>query len=269
MEEFSLRSVQRMMKGRIRPGGEPAVSLPSELLNPQRGTPGAEQVAVYADGYRARIREALEEAYPAVRHILGAQTFFEEVAAAYAARYPSRDYNLSFAGRHLPECLVTAPVTRQLPFLPDLARLEWAVCQAFHAFLQPPRDLQRLTGLEPSAWDRVQFLFQPSVAVVASAWPILDLWEARHQPREAINIDLVNRPQQVLVCRQGLTVRCEAVERLQAVLLERLLAGEPLGAACEAMLRGASSAEPPPVAAWCARWVRDGLIVELTERRGY
>ncbi|MBI2104061.1 MAG: putative DNA-binding domain-containing protein [Candidatus Omnitrophica bacterium] len=253
-----LAEVQRWVKSRLRPGGDSPPGVPSDLLNPQRGTPGAERLAVYAGGYVARIRQSLAEAYEAIRHVAGERAF-TEMSRGYADRYPSQHYNLSLAGRHLAAFLADWPLTSTLPFLPDLARLEWAVREAFHAFEAPPIDPRRFAQLPLEAWDRARVVFQPSIGLVASAWPILDIWAARTQPRPAVDIDLISRPQRVLVFRQGLEVRCELVDERQHAVLEGLLAGRPLGAVCGEL--AAQAGDAPPVADWFAGWAARGLII--------
>lgn len=256
MDAPSLQEVQRWMKARIRPDVNAAPGSASVSLRPQRGTPGEERVAVYTGGYLARTQEALAEVYEAVRHLIGARAF-TALAEGYAARYPSHDYNLSFTGRHLPELLDAWPLTQRLPFLPDLARLEWLVCQAFHAFDHPALSPIQVAALNPEAWPRIRLTFQPSVAILASSWPVLDLWQARTLPRDQIRLEVVNRPQRVLVFRQGLSTRCELLDGRQYQLLEGLLAGRTLGEVCGAL---AEQEGELPLSAWFSRWAAGGLL---------
>ncbi len=260
MPEPSLRQFQQWMKSRILPGASADASMNDALFNPQRGTPGVERLSVYAGGYVTRIREALAEVYEAVHHVVG-EGVFTELAHDYAARHPSHDYNLSFSGRFLPEYLTTWPRTQQLPFLPDLARLEWRICEAFHAFEQRPLDPAQFTSWSLDAWNSARLIFQSSAGVVESAWPIRDIWEARTQPREAISIELVNRPQQVLVFRQQLQVRCELLDAPQARALDALLHGATLGTMCHELAQ--QSDQSLPVTEWFTRWMREGLIVQI------
>ena len=74
-----------------------------------------------------------------------------------------------------------------------------------------------------------------------------------------MNIDLVNRPQRVLVFRQGLQTRCELVDERQHRVLEGLLAGRTLGAVCSD-LAGIAEDGPIPLAEWFAQWASQGLI---------
>ena len=266
MPHMPLRELQRWMQSHIRPSAGGPIEGTVVRLNPQRGTPGEARLAVYADGYMARIRQALAEAYEAVHQVLG-ETAFTKLAHSYARAVPSSERDLGAVGRHLPAFLTDWPLTQQLPFLPDLARLEWSVREAFHAFEEPPLDAAALAQFPLEAWERTQLVFQPSVKVIISRWPIRDLWAARTQPRESIDIDLVNRPQRVLVCRRGLTVICELIEVTPAMLLDGLLAGRSLGAVCEEHSREPRGAalDPQTVTAWFAQWVRAGLIIRCEE----
>lgn len=264
----SLRDVQRWMKAQIRPSGAANTAADvSTLLNPQRGTPGHDRLAVYASGYRVRIREALAEVYEAVRHVLGDRVF-RELADTYAGAHASCDYNLSLTGRDLPRFLLSAPLTKRLPFLPDLARLEWAVCQAFHAHEQPPLDLARLAAITPETWELLRLIFQPSVSCVASAWPILDIWEARHRPRAAIDIPLMDRPQRVLVYRHGSEVRCRALEAQPYRVFERLVGGQPLGRVCEALAQDDPRGDPERIKGWFADWMTWGVVIGYAMEEG-
>lgn len=254
----ALRDVQRWMKSRIRPGAEALPGGP--VLNPQRGVPGQERLAVYADGYIARVLEALEDVYPAVRRLCGARRF-GELAAAYAADRPSRHYNLNAMGEALPEWLAQSAAITALPFLADLARLERAIARAFHAPLLPS-GAGRLAAAPPTRWPGLRIVFQPAVAVCASAWPILELWAARTQPPGTINLQVEDRPQRVLVFRDGLQVRCELLPAPWAAVLAALLDGRSLGDALEV---ADGSAPPAEAEALFARWAAAGLIVDVVE----
>ncbi len=265
MNQPSLQEVQRWLKSKILPESQTSSKIQAVELNPQGDAPGVERLAVYADGYMARVEEALAEVYETLRHVVG-RTAFQKLAASYARRYPSHDYNLSLVGRHLPDHIAGLPAVGELPFLPDLARLEWLVAQAFHAFDQSPMETAQMAGWSLEDWERAQVIFQPSVGSISSAWPILDIWQAREKPVEEIRIELVNRPQQVIVFRHGHQVCCALLKEHQQALLGQLLRGQPLGSACEAVAEAAGETSLP-LTDWFTQWVRDGLIIRC-ERMG-
>ncbi len=225
------------------------------VLNPQGGVSGGERAAVYAGGLPARFHESLTEVYDAVLRILGPEEF-AEMAHAYTYRYPSHDYNLNHAGRHLPEFILDSPKISDFPFLAELARLEWHIWEAFHAFDGPALDPAGLAAVPAEAWDGACLYFQPSLRLMKSEWNVFELWFARHsqdtpRPRQSAARILIGRRQD--------QIRCELLDPAQYFLMEGLLKGEPLGRVCED-LAALQISDDTPVSDWFARWIQDGLI---------
>jgi uncharacterized protein (UPF0276 family) len=255
--ERSLEEIQTLFKDRIKAHHEAGGQELDIFLNPQGRSRGSERVAVYAGGYTARIHEALSQVYEAVRKAIGEEAF-SELAHVYADRYPSLDYNLNFAGREVPELLKKSPYLKDLPYLPDLAAMEWRVWQAFNAFDAVPFSPERMDRVPPEAWEGAHLLFQPSVSLFSSEWPVLDLWLARQKEASGAYQHVVPSPQKILIGRKAEQVRCELLSASQYRLLEDLLSGRSLGEACEILAQ--SSDSDLPVANWFFAWVRDGLI---------
>jgi len=227
-------------------------------LNPQGGDPGIERLSVYSEGYKARIRESLNEVYEAIEHLLGHDVFCN-LAQDYAKHYASQNYNLNVAGYHMPEFLASHKLTKDFPFLPDLATLEWSIAKAFHAFAKPVFDPGVLAKLPPEEWDAIRISFQPFVHLVSSQWPVLDIWKSRNVPVKEIKIELENRPQNVLVARREADVFCDLIDRNQYTVLAGLLEGKPLGDVCAEIVTALGD-EPLPLAQWFTQWVSQALI---------
>lgn len=216
-----------------------------------------QRLKVYADGYPARLHEALAESFPAVEHVVG-QGAFSGLVHRYVAAVSLHSYNLNDAGAALPDFMRHDPLTTQLPFLPGLAQLEWCVARAFHARDAAPIDPASLASWDLNDWERAVFRFQPSVALVSSDWPIREIWEHRETPIEQMDIDVSNRPERVLVCRASFEVRCVSLEAPEARVFAGLLAGQTLGAVA-AQLAG-DGGNPAAVSTWFARWMELGTI---------
>jgi hypothetical protein len=225
------------------------------------------RLGAYVGGYPARLHEALDEAYPAIHNIVGHDTF-AALMRRYRATVPEFIYSLSDVGRELAAFLASDPLHDRLPFLADLAKLEWCVLRAFHAFEREPFDTTPLAAWSTQQWHAARFEFQPAVAIIESAWPICDLWNVRDTPRDQIDVEVVGRPQAVLVRRAGFDVHCEIVERLEAHLLVRLVAGAPLGEALDDLADGSSTTaeagDTLDVGTWFARWAAAGMITRCT-----
>jgi len=256
----SLREIQQMIKSYIQPAG---AKNPGLRLNPQGGDPGVDRMSVYAGGYTARMYESLSEVYETLKEVMGEESFMR-LTEMYAKRYPSHDYNLTHAGRHLPKMLKSEkPFSKEEGFLADLAKFEWEVSEAFHAFEKPPFEASQLAQIGAEDWENLRILFQPSVRLFQSPWAVLKLWEKRGQAKPPM--DEIRQPQKILIGRKGTQVRCEVLEDLQQELLAGLLKGKTLGSVCEELAEKAAELELP-IAQWFSGWVQDGLIAscELT-----
>ena len=215
------------------------------------------RLGAYSGGYPARLEEALAETFPALRRLLGDETFADMVAR-YLPAVPAGIYNLNDVGAPLPAWLASDALARTVPLAADLARLELAVQRAFHATLLPPFDPTPLAAWGADDWDRAVVRFQAGVALVRSAWPVGDVWQARTQPRDTADVAVVDRPQDVIVARAGFGVTATLAPPDEAMLLERLLAGERLGTALGAL--EAHDVAGDTVTMWFAGWVRRGLV---------
>lgn len=269
-DQPALGDVQRWFKVKMKPYaqtiGLSQRQLDAALLNLQNGTPGLERIAVYADGYKARIEEALSESHEAIAHVLG-HSKFHFLAEEYAEQYPSRHYNLSSTGKYFSEFIGRHSISKELPFLSDLAQLEWLIHQAFHAYDKPAFEASQFAGMSPEDWGLAKLIFQPSVGLIVSKWPILDVWKARKTPVEKINIDFVNRPQKILIARSFAQVTCNLLDDRQFFLVNQLLQGKKLGDACEELTDFCGDNEDAPIQTWFTQWIQAGLItdVALTE----
>ncbi len=261
--QIPLSEAQSLFRSEIRASRHEILEPFQTLLNPQGRVSGQERLQVYAEGYTARIRESIAEVYEAVRHALDAEVF-DELCRAYAERTHSDDYNLNHAGKNLEEFLRTSSLSKEAPFLPDLAKFEWSLWEAFHSFDESATFTHSDLAKMPSEdWERSTLVFQPSVRLLDSAWPVLDLWKTRRESSELKKVRLNSNPQKVLIGRRGDQVRCELLGLEQFRLIQGLLAGKSLGAVCEELAETSGDAEALPITAWFQSWVHDGLIVNF------
>lgn len=173
----------------------------------------ARRLAIYRANAIVNATTALRAHYPVVERVVGVE-FFAQLARAYCAVQPSQCGDLGAYGDALADFIARDAHTRALPYLPDLARLEWAVHVAEIAADAAPNPVRR----EPA------LLWAPGTRVLASTHPIADLWLA-HQ--EGAGLDpgaIVWRPQGALVYREGFAVRVAALDAVEAqALIEALL----------------------------------------------
>jgi hypothetical protein len=133
--------------------------------------------------------------------------------------------------------LAAFPPAASLPYLPDLARLEWARCEAFHAADAVAAGPERLTALAADAQAAARLVPHPSLRLVASRFAVGSLWADVTGPRTG-GIDL-GRPETVLVARPDWSVEVRVVAPPAAAFIALLIEARTLGEIAEAAaLRG-------------------------------
>src|SRR5262249_59736878 len=95
----------------------------------------------------ATLPAVLEPAYPVVSALVD-RRFFGYAADAFIRRHPPAGARLGEDGADVPEFLAAFPPCAHLPYLPDVARLEWAVHRAPTA---PPAAAPHPPGLRSPA----------------------------------------------------------------------------------------------------------------------
>lgn len=173
-------------------------------------------------------------------HVVG-HAAFHRLVAGYLTAGRVRAANLNDVGDSLAEFLVDEQLTRSLPFLPDLARFEWAVARCFHAPTLPVLDPGDLAGWSDADWALARPQLQPWAEVISSPWPILRIWQAREIPVEDIDIDLTSGGDCVLLRRDGFEVCCELIDSAGADIFRALRQGATLEQAVELLAGLAAS----------------------------
>lgn len=212
------------------------------------GAGGPSRMAVYRANAFGNWAAALAGAYPAVRRIVGADCF-AALARDYARAHPSTSGDLHEYGAALARFVEEYAGTRDLPYLPDVARMEWLAHLAHYAADSAPFDFSRPAEVR----------LAPACGLLASNWPLAQIWEAHQEGGDPASVNLDAGPDRILVHRAGWRVEVCSLAAGDCVFLERLRDGAALGAALQAAAT-ADAAFLPGVA--LAAWVQAGVITQ-------
>ena len=186
---------------------------------------------------------------------------------AYLRAHPPSRPSLRDAGAQLPGFLAGSPAAAVLrerfAFAPDLARLEWAIVEAFDAADAEPLSREGLAAMPPERWAELQFVFQPALRLLALGFPAQRVRQA-HDAEQALPDRLDPLPTKVCVWRKNERVYYRALAPLEAEALGQALAGEPFGRLCEGLAARASASEAPARAAGLlAGWQAEDWLVQF------
>ncbi|TMA31133.1 MAG: DUF692 family protein [Deltaproteobacteria bacterium] len=213
---------------------------------------GEDRLGIYANAYFLRIRDSLASDFRAVRRAVGEHAF-HRLVAEYLVEQSSHEPTLAALGEQLPGFLSRHGLSRMLPFLPELAQLEWSALQAL---LGPPRETAGIGAT--GEWADARADLDSSVALLRTRWPVDRLWADRDLPeRRGSRVLRARRRSFLIVRRAPEGVRVDRLPPAAFATLSALRDGVTLGEACERIRY------PARVSAWFAQWVRDGVIQKI------
>jgi len=198
--------------------------------------PAAQHLQVYRNNVVESLTGALRAVYPVVEKLVG-DGFFRYAVHEYLGTHRPRSGNLHDFGDAFAGFLAGFAPAAGLTYLPDVARLEWAWHQAFHAADAPAFDLARLGAMSPEQQASLRFVLHPSAQLLSSNFPIVHIFEINQEGFSGdVRVDLDEGGVRALVVRRGLTVTVEALASGEAELLTQLAGQQPLGMAVQAAL---------------------------------
>lgn len=206
---------------------------PPPGLKAWNGSDPAARFAVYRNNVVVSLIDALSDAFPVVSELVGAE-FFAAMAHEYARRHPPSSPVLAHYGEGFPEFVSRFEPAASLPYLPDVARLEWAYVHAFHAADADALAIEALRELlqQPEALLSARLQFAPAVTLIRSNFAVVSIWHAHQRDGGSFGIDWT-RPEAAFVARPGLEVEIIPLAPDAARFLDALMNGSSLGAAYE------------------------------------
>lgn len=213
--------------------------------------------AVYRNNVAVSLGEALASRFPVIRRLVG-EAFFAAMARLYAETDRPKSPVLAEWGAGFAGFLEGFPPLAAYPYLGDVARIEFARGQAFHAADRAPVDPASVLGTDP---ERVRLVLHPSVTLLPLAHPAVSVW-ARNQPGGE-GLPLPKGPETALILRDAaFQVPVRALGAGDAALLRAVLDGERLAIAAAKARDAQTGHDPQPL---LVLLMRAGVIVDAKE----
>ena len=217
---------------------DPAAPLPEDVVT-RTGADATRRFGVYRNNVIVSLIDALSDSYTVVAALVGDE-FFRAMAREFARQHPPRSPIMANYGDEFAEFIAGFAPAGVLPYLADLARLEWQRVVSWHAADEPSLgsiDIEPLLS-DPIALANTRWHFHPSVALLDSSFAIASLWSA-HQHESAREIEAALsyvvpiQPESALVLRQELDVLILSMTAAEAAFVRALLARRSLAEAVE------------------------------------
>lgn len=210
------------------------------LLDPGRATPPSasttrggradRRYAVYRNNVTTSLAEALAGIFPAVRRLVG-EDFFSGMAVAFARAHPPRSKLLFEYGGDFPDFVAAFEPARDLPYLTDVARIERAWLDAYHARDAEPMTPQTLAEVPPDDLPAAVFRPHPSLRILRSRYAACSICAANRDEQASARPIRGDVAEDTIVTRPRLSVSMRALPPGAAAFLLALAAGRSFEAA--------------------------------------
>jgi hypothetical protein len=198
-------------------------------------------IEVYRNNYRGNLHDTLAGAYPVIEQLVG-KDFFRHMARQFIERHLSRSGNLHHYGAEMAGFVAAFEPAQGLPYLPDIAALEWACHCAYFSDDAATLDIVKLAQIPPEHYSELILYTHPACHLVRSKYPIAAIWHA-HQPGASsdFHIDLDRganlSPGNALVSRKENIVRVSDLTDADAAWLQGIQNRIPLGNVTDVIMK--------------------------------
>jgi Putative DNA-binding domain len=207
---------------------DPAMPLPDGVTSWADASP-QRRFGVYRNNMRGALAESLAVRYPVVQRLVG-DKFFGAMARDYAVQNLPRSPVLIEYGANFADYIAAFEAAKSLPYLADVARLESAYWQAYHAADVEPLTATEFASLDPATLHGLRFEMLPSLAIVRSSFPIVAIWRTNTEDEEITAVDMTVA-EDALVARPRLDVEVRRLPVGAGIFLSLLQQGIALGEA--------------------------------------
>lgn len=187
---------------------------------------------IYRNNFYVAVINVLRERFPVTERIVG-EDFFKATARTFIEETPPiGQSNLKF-GQDFPSFLSDFPHCADLPYLPDVSRLEWARFKSAIAPDMPNVTSQQFSEVDPARAGLIHFEKRAACHMVSSPFPIYDIWRTNHEDDVVKTLNHSTQGQSVLISRTPLGIEVHQVSSASYDLMALLFTGTPLGQAYE------------------------------------
>lgn len=217
---------------------DPKASRPDGLTD-GAGNPAGRRFDVYRNNVAVSLTEALETAFPVIAKLLGEKNF-RGLAGVFLRQHPPSSPLMMFYGKEMPDFLKEFEPTSRIGYLPDIARLELALRESYHAADAATVASERLERISPEALMDARIGLAPSLRLIRSRWPVHSIWRFNTEtdaPKPAM------RAEDVVILRADLDPTPYLLPPGGGALLAALLGNHTLSGAVDAATADASDFE--------------------------
>lgn len=157
-------------------------TLPEELLtqiNHQGLAPEA-RLTVYQESAQLGLLTTLSKTYPVVERLVGIECFYA-MASRFCQQYQPKTSDLNQYGAEFSDYISNITELKELPFLKEVAQLEWLVQEVLLEKEPEKINFKALQQVSEAEQSKLRFQLSCTVRLMEANYPVSDIWKY-HQP---------------------------------------------------------------------------------------
>jgi len=212
-----------------KPSDSDVLETASQHIHSDDKLTASEHLLIYRQAVLSTLISALESIHPVCRQLVG-ETFFDAMARKYARQSPSQSPDLGDYGADFSDFIAGFEPAQSVPYLADVARLEWAWHHAFHAPDETGSGLAELANVSEQDTPFILFQLPVSASLLESAYPINKIWQVNQDDwQEDSSVSLDDGQVSLIIWRQHYDIRIDPLTDQHLRLLKAVNSGRSLG----------------------------------------
>ena len=204
---------------------DPTCPTPDGVTGP-RGKGAVKRYNVYRNNVTVSLIDSLAAIYPAIQRITGVE-FFRAMARFHVRATPPTSPLLFEYGRDFPAFIASYEYAQDMPWLADIARIERAWLDAYHAADATPLPAAALAEVPADRLGEIIFRVHPATRIVRSAYPAVAIFAMNRADGPVTSLKS-NAAEDALITRPNMEVDVRLLPPGNASFLASLIDGATL-----------------------------------------
>jgi len=223
-------------------------------------------LAIYANAYNSRLREALESDHPILSAYLG-DSLWTDFCTRFVEECPSRVRSLRYFGERAPAWLARNAPFSAHPLIAELSAFERLLLDAFDAGDAPRLPWSVIQQRKVDAWPRLLLKFHPSVRILETACNTVEVWQALKNKKDPPAATGSSVPAHLLWRDQERITRFRPVDAIELTALQvSLNESGDFALLCERLAQSNPADQVPELAINCLRqWFEEGIVAAVSD----
>ncbi|MCB9989680.1 MAG: putative DNA-binding domain-containing protein [Rhodospirillales bacterium] len=197
----------------------------------ENGITVKDRMAVYRGHVLDGLCDVIGNSFPLIARLTG-DDFLKAAAFSYVKNNLPQKGNLNLYGATFPAFLEQYEPARCLPYLPDIARMEWAKNEAYYARDDAPLDPASLQKIPQNELQHIHLHFRDSVRFIESRYPLITIRDfCSNDNSDDTILDIDTGPSHLMIFRPQLRSFILEVDPFEYLFLQQIAKNKTLGQA--------------------------------------